>query len=88
MVARSALYWSLLPVLADNDAPLVTVVEKHDEAMRLIMVKADGCVAIEAAHYTHAVNDSEVTWTTLANYGRSAGGVTPFDITKSVVGRS
>ncbi len=44
-------------------------------------IEADGGVAIEAAHYTRAVNDREVTWTTLANYGRSAGGVTPFPVT-------
>lgn len=39
-------------------------------------IESDGVVAIEAPHYSRAVNDGNVRWTTLPDFGRTLGGVT------------
>jgi hypothetical protein len=41
-------------------------------------IEADGFVAIEAIHYSRAVAEPGIEWRTLADLGRTAGGVTPF----------
>jgi len=41
----------------------------------------NGCVAIEAPHFSRAVNTNGVTWTVLDDFGRTVGGVTPFPVT-------
>jgi hypothetical protein len=44
-------------------------------------VETDGCVSIEAAHYTRAVEQGPIRWQTLADYGRTLSAVTPFPVT-------
>jgi Glycosyl hydrolase family 115/Gylcosyl hydrolase family 115 C-terminal domain len=44
-------------------------------------IESDRHVAIEAPHFSRAVNDREVTWRTLPDFGRTLGGVTAFPVT-------
>lgn len=44
-------------------------------------VEAGGYVAVEAAHYTEAVGDEEVTWRRVPDIGRTGDGMTPFPVT-------
>ncbi len=44
-------------------------------------LESDGVVAIEAPHYTRAINDGKVRWTTLPDFGRTLGGVTIAPVT-------
>jgi hypothetical protein len=46
-------------------------------------IESDRHVAIEAPHYSRAVNEAAVTWRTLPGFGRSLGGVTVFPVTAS-----
>ncbi len=46
-------------------------------------VESDGHVAIEAPHYTRAINDGSVRWKTLPDFGRTLGGVTISPVTAS-----
>ena len=41
------------------------------------LIEAEGVVAIEAIHYTRAVAEPGIEWHTLADLGRTAGGMTP-----------
>jgi hypothetical protein len=43
-------------------------------------VELDGHVAIEAPHFSRAVGDKEIEWRTLADFGRTLGGVTTFPV--------
>jgi lysophospholipase L1-like esterase len=57
---------------------------KHAAAMAPApgaFIEADGNVSIEAVHFSQARNDGDITWKTLAGYGRGLGGVTPFPVT-------
>jgi len=42
-------------------------------------VESDGTMAIEAAHWSRAVN-ANVTWQVIAEFGRTLSGVTPFPV--------
>jgi hypothetical protein len=44
-------------------------------------VVTDNHIAIEAPQFDRAVTDGEVTWRTLADFGRTSGGVTPMPVT-------
>jgi hypothetical protein len=44
-------------------------------------VETRGGVSIEAAHYGRAVASEGITWQTLADFGRTLSGVTPFPVT-------
>ncbi|ADG87080.1 conserved hypothetical protein [Thermobispora bispora DSM 43833] len=44
-------------------------------------VEANGYVAIEADHYTRAVNTDGITWTLIPGIGRTGNGMTPFPVT-------
>lgn len=44
-------------------------------------VESDGYIAIEAAHFTHAVNSDSIQWTILPDHGRTASALTPFPVT-------
>jgi hypothetical protein len=44
-------------------------------------VETDRHLAIEAAHFDRAVTDGEIEWRTLADFGRTLGGVTAFPVT-------
>ena len=44
-------------------------------------VESDRHVAIEAIHFTRAVNEGNVSWKVLPDFGRTAGGVTVFPVT-------
>jgi hypothetical protein len=44
-------------------------------------LEAEGYVSIEAIHYSRAVGARDVTWRTLPDFGRTAGGVTPMPST-------
>jgi len=44
-------------------------------------VVTDGHIAIEAPQFDRAVTDGEITWRTLPDFGRTAGGVTPMPVT-------
>ncbi len=41
----------------------------------------NGCVSMEAAHYTKAVGNTAVQWVTIPNYGRTLSGVMPAPVT-------
>jgi hypothetical protein len=43
--------------------------------------ETDGHVSIEAAHYQRAVETEGIRWETIADYGRTLSGVTPFPVT-------
>ncbi len=40
-------------------------------------LESEGYVAIEAVHYSRAVAEEGITWSTLEDFGRTEGGVTP-----------
>lgn len=44
-------------------------------------VETDGHVSIEAEHFSRAVEANGITWTVLADFGRTLSGVTPFPVT-------
>lgn len=44
----------------------------------------DGCISIEAPHYTQAVNSRPIFWKTITNYGKTTGGVAPVPVTAPV----
>jgi hypothetical protein len=44
-------------------------------------VETDGCVSIEAEHYTRAVAKGDIRWQSLVDYGRTLSAVTPFPVT-------
>lgn len=44
-------------------------------------LEAGGCVSMEAAHYSRAVNTRGVRWTRIPDLGRTGDGVTPFPVT-------
>ncbi len=44
-------------------------------------VETDRHLAIEAPHFSRAVNDHEINWKTLPGFGRTLGGVTVFPVT-------
>jgi hypothetical protein len=44
-------------------------------------VEVDGHIAIEAPHFHRVVNAPGIEWKTLADFGRTAGGVTTFPVT-------
>jgi Glycosyl hydrolase family 115/Gylcosyl hydrolase family 115 C-terminal domain len=44
-------------------------------------VETDGCVSIEAVHYTRKVNAAGAGWEPIADYGRTLGAVTIFPVT-------
>lgn len=44
-------------------------------------VESDRTVAIEAPHFTRALNTSDATWKTLPRFGRTEGGVTIYPVT-------
>ena len=46
-------------------------------------VEANGCVSMNAADYTRAVNSNGVTWTRIPDIGRTDSGVEPFPVTAS-----
>jgi Gylcosyl hydrolase family 115 C-terminal domain len=46
-------------------------------------VEANGCVSMNAASYTRAVNSNGVTWTRIPDIGRTDSGVEPFPVTAS-----
>ncbi|MGW0574945.1 glycosyl hydrolase 115 family protein [Streptomyces sp. NPDC002920] len=44
-------------------------------------VEANGCIAIEAAHYTRAVDDDTITWQRIPRIGRTGDGMEPMPVT-------
>ena len=46
-------------------------------------VENNGCISIEAQHYSKAVGGSEIKWVTIPDLGRTLSGVTPFPVTAS-----
>ncbi|HNX94161.1 MAG TPA: glycosyl hydrolase 115 family protein [Holophaga sp.] len=44
-------------------------------------IESEGVVSIEAVHFHRAVAEPGVIWQTLPDFGRTAGGVTPFPVT-------
>jgi hypothetical protein len=44
-------------------------------------VETDRHIAIEAPHFSRAINDGATTWRTLPDFGRTLGGVTMFPVT-------
>jgi hypothetical protein len=44
-------------------------------------VEVDGYIAMEAAHYTRAINTNGITWENIPGYGRTLSGVTIFPVT-------
>ena len=46
-------------------------------------VESNGCVSMNAASYTRAVNSNGVTWTRIPDIGRTDSGVEPFPVTAS-----
>jgi hypothetical protein len=46
-------------------------------------VEANGCVSMNAANYTRAVNSNGVIWTRIPDIGRTDSGVEPFPVTAS-----
>ncbi|MBI2511052.1 MAG: glycosyl hydrolase 115 family protein [Opitutae bacterium] len=62
--------------------PIVVLVPVDNRpATRRGFVEVDGYIAIEAPHFQRAVNAPGVEWKTLADLGRTAGGVTTFPVT-------
>jgi hypothetical protein len=61
------------------------VVENPDVSRRDLkgFVEANGCVSMNAADYTRAVNSNGVTWTRIPDIGRTDSGVEPFPVTAS-----
>jgi GH35 family endo-1,4-beta-xylanase len=47
-------------------------------------VESDGYVAMDAAHYTHAVAAPGIHWVNIAGVGKAGDGVTPFPVTAPV----
>lgn len=47
-------------------------------------VEKDGCVSIEAEHFTRCTNGKNATWTVIPELGRTLSGITPQPITASV----
>jgi len=67
---------------AAGAAPLVVVVPvDHRPAAGRGYVEVGGAVAIEAPHFHRAVSGGGVEWRTLADFGRTLGGVTTFPVT-------
>jgi peptidoglycan/xylan/chitin deacetylase (PgdA/CDA1 family) len=63
-------------------APLVIVAPIDNRAVSGAgFVEADGHIAIEAPHFSRAVPAGGVEWKTLADFGRTLGGVTGFPVT-------
>ncbi len=44
-------------------------------------VESGGCVAIEAPHFSRAVNSRGIEWSVIDGFGRTLGAVTPFPAT-------
>jgi hypothetical protein len=44
-------------------------------------VETDGCVSIEAGHFTRAVETNAVLWKNLPDFGRTLSGMTTFPVT-------
>ena len=47
-------------------------------------VQNNGYIAMEAQHYTKAINSAKVKWLTISDYGRTLSGVTPFPATAAL----
>jgi len=45
----------------------------------------DGCVSIEAAHFTEAINTSAIHWKIIPDIGRDGDGVTTFPVTQEMM---
>ncbi|HOC26184.1 MAG TPA: glycosyl hydrolase 115 family protein, partial [bacterium] len=57
---------------------------KPDEPETLLagrFLESNGCVAIEAEHYTRAVNSPALYWKNIPELGRTLSGMTPFPVT-------
>ncbi len=64
-----------------NDAPIQAA--KTATALPNTFYEKDKVVAIEAAHYTHAVHTNDITWKTLPDHGRTGDAITSFPVTKN-----
>lgn len=71
-----------LTVRGDGGATPLTVVVPIDNrpAPAGAFVEVDGALAIEAPHFSRAVNAPGLAWRTLAGFGRTVGGVTAFPV--------
>jgi hypothetical protein len=67
-----------------GSAVVVTAVVQHTVlpwGSRTGFVEANGCVSIEADHFTGMVNTGSVTWQRIPDIGRTGAGMTPFPVT-------
>jgi hypothetical protein len=46
-------------------------------------VESNGCISIEAEHYTKAITNDVIQWVTIPAFGRTLSGVTPMPVTSS-----
>lgn len=73
-------------IQTDQDEKFVVQVPIENPQQRLPrgftgFIESDRTIAIEAPHYTRAINEKGVEWRTLPNFGRTLGGVTISPVT-------
>jgi len=75
-----------LTITAPDGRRVTITVPFHQPAasasdLRNCFIESDGCVSMEAGHYSHAVNSAEMYWSEIPGLGRTLSGMTPFPVT-------
>ncbi len=76
---------SIKPPTDESDTTSLTAVHLIPKNSKgNIFYEQDTYVAIDAAHYTKAVNANGITWKILPDHGRTGSAITPFPVTAVV----